>query len=197
MSGRTGTVEAVLRPGRAAAEHGSGAGSASNPKQGQEARTIDAWPLKSYLELGALPSAVPCARLHAKQLVWEWKLEDLAETVELVVSELATNAQRASAGLTGSRFDGQWSPGVPPIRLWLCSDKQRVLIQVWDGDHHLPQRQDGDFDAESGRGLLLVDSLSEEWGAHTPEQSSGKVVWAVLSREYTCLCAEGRVSDPG
>jgi len=32
----------------------------------------DEWPLRSYLELGALPSAVPCARLHAKQVLWEW-----------------------------------------------------------------------------------------------------------------------------
>jgi hypothetical protein len=31
-----------------------------------------AWPLRSGLELGALPSAVPCARLHARQVTWEW-----------------------------------------------------------------------------------------------------------------------------
>ena len=30
------------------------------------------WPLRSFLELGALPSAVPCARLHTRQLLWEW-----------------------------------------------------------------------------------------------------------------------------
>jgi hypothetical protein len=30
------------------------------------------WLLRSYLELGALPGAVPCARLHARQLVLEW-----------------------------------------------------------------------------------------------------------------------------
>jgi hypothetical protein len=32
-------------------------------------------PLHSYLELGAFPSAVPCARLHAKQVAWEWGLD--------------------------------------------------------------------------------------------------------------------------
>ena len=31
-----------------------------------------AWPFSSHLELGALDSAVPCARLHARQVVWEW-----------------------------------------------------------------------------------------------------------------------------
>ncbi len=30
------------------------------------------WPLRSFLELGALPSAVPCARLHTRHLLWEW-----------------------------------------------------------------------------------------------------------------------------
>jgi hypothetical protein len=32
----------------------------------------DEWPLRSYLELGILEGSVPCARLHAKQLLWEW-----------------------------------------------------------------------------------------------------------------------------
>jgi len=47
----------------------------------------DRWPLRSYLELAALPGAVPCARLHTRQVVWEWGLQELAETVELVVSD--------------------------------------------------------------------------------------------------------------
>lgn len=59
------------------------------------------WPLRSYLELGALPSAVPCARLHARLLAAEWGFEALAQTVELVVSELVTNAIRASEGVDG------------------------------------------------------------------------------------------------
>jgi hypothetical protein len=37
------------------------------------------WPLRSSLELGALPTAVPCARLHARHLVWEWGLDGLVE----------------------------------------------------------------------------------------------------------------------
>ena len=46
------------------------------------------WPLRSYLELGALPTAVPCARLHARHLLWEWGLNGLAADTELLVSEL-------------------------------------------------------------------------------------------------------------
>ena len=56
------------------------------------------WPLRSYLELGALPTAVPCARLHARQLVWEWGLNGLAASTELLVSELVINAVKATAG---------------------------------------------------------------------------------------------------
>jgi anti-sigma regulatory factor (Ser/Thr protein kinase) len=49
--------------------------------------------------LGALPNAVPCARLHASLVLAEWGLKALAETAELIVSELVTNAVRASAAL--------------------------------------------------------------------------------------------------
>ena len=55
------------------------------------------WPLRSYLELGALPTAVPCARLHARHLLWEWGLNGLAADTELLVSELVTNAVKATA----------------------------------------------------------------------------------------------------
>jgi anti-sigma regulatory factor (Ser/Thr protein kinase) len=139
-----------------------------------------AWLFTSYLELGALPGAVPCARLHAKQMLWEWGLDDLADTVELLVSELVTNAQRASGGHTSSRYRGRWTAGVPPVRLWLSADEGRLLIRVWDGDRELPEPQGIDLEAESGRGLLLVESLSAEWGAYALEGSSGKVVWAAV-----------------
>jgi hypothetical protein len=57
-------------------------------------------------QVGALPGAVPCARLHARLVVCEWGLNQRAETVELVVSELATNAVLASAQLMGGRYLG-------------------------------------------------------------------------------------------
>lgn len=145
--------------------------------------TTGSWPLRSYLELGALPTAIPCARPHTKHRLWEWGLDSLSDTAELVVSELATNAQRVSAGLVGSRYRGTWQPGVPPIRLWLSSDKERVLVQVWDGDHHMPQRQAAALDDESGRGLLLVETLSAEWGSYLLDGATGKVTWALVAGE--------------
>lgn len=127
------------------------------------------WPLRSYLELGALPDAVPCARLHVKQVAWEWGLEDLGDALELVTSELVTNAVHISR-----------ESGLPSVRLWLRANQEHVVIQVWDGDHRLPTPQETDLEAEGGRGLLLVKSLSENWGAYRPEDRSGKVVWAAM-----------------
>jgi hypothetical protein len=140
-----------------------------------------AWPHQSYLELGALATAAPCARLHTKLVLWEWDLGALAQTAGLVVSELVSNAVQASVELTGSRFAGKWAPGTPPVRVWLSADESRVVIQVWDGSDLPPVPQPVDPEADSGRGLLLVGSLSAEWGCYTPEKSSGKVVWAVVS----------------
>jgi anti-sigma regulatory factor (Ser/Thr protein kinase) len=134
----------------------------------------------TYLEFGALPTAVPCARLHARQVLWEWDLGEHAETAELIVSELVTNAVHASANLTGSRYAGRWVAGMPPVRLWLSSDQQRLMIHVWDGNDQMPSRQDVDLDAEGGRGLMLVESLSADWGCYIPERSSGKVVWVLI-----------------
>ena len=73
------------------------------------------WPLSTSLPLGALPGATPCARLHARAVLHEWGLDDLAEAAELIVSELVTNAVRASTAPDGS--PGTTGPG---CRSWSC-----------------------------------------------------------------------------
>lgn len=130
------------------------------------------WPLQSHLELGAFPSAVPCARLHAKQIAWEWGLGELAEVIELLVSELTTNAVQIATG----------QAELATIRLRLSSDRTRLLIEVGDPDPRpptVPSAGDGlpAPDAEHGRGLFLVASLSRRWGWY-PVEWGGKVVWA-------------------
>jgi hypothetical protein len=56
-------------------------------------------PLRSYLELRALPTAVPCARLHARHVLREWGLNGLAPDSELLVSALeALSSARRGAG---------------------------------------------------------------------------------------------------
>jgi anti-sigma regulatory factor (Ser/Thr protein kinase) len=144
--------------------------------------TVDGWPHRSYLQLGALPGAVPCARLHTKLVLWEWGLDRLVETAELLVSEIITNAVQASGSLPGAGGDQQAS-GLPSVWFWLATDQRDVLIQVWDGGHDTPTWQDVGQGAESGRGLLLVERLSARWGAYTPDGWTGKVVWAIVSGE--------------
>jgi hypothetical protein len=162
-------------------ESDSGAGPAFQVGGGDRLSGSARCPMRSNLELGPFPSAVPCARIHARLVVAEWGLPKLADVVELVVSELVTNGLQASVHLKESRFGGRWTPGTPPVRLWLCSDYRQVLMQVWDGNHELPVRQNAGPEAEGGRGLLLVESLSVEWGSYQPPECSGKVVWAVVA----------------
>ena len=169
-----------------AAEHGgyaAGQGDYSTDAadSGQQDDAGAAWPHQTFLELGALATAAPCARLHTTLVLWEWELGTLVSTAGLVVSELVSNAVQASGGLTGSRFAGAWSPGTPPVRVWLSADDCRVVIQVWDGSDRPPVPQPVEPEADRGRGLLLVGALSAEWGCYTPEKSSGKVVWAVVT----------------
>lgn len=126
------------------------------------------WPHRTFLELGALPSAVPCARLHTRQVLWEWGLAGLSESTELLVAELTTNAMQVShAAMQGD-----------PIRLWLVSDKMQIVILVWDASPLPPVPIDVGDDAENGRGLLLVQAVSARWGWHFPPDIGGKVVWA-------------------
>lgn len=76
----------------------------------------------------------------------------------------------------------------PAVRLWLVSDRAQVAIVVWDSSPQPPVCAEISGDAENGRGLLLVEAMSEQWGYCFPsEQDStfaqghaGKVVWAVV-----------------
>lgn len=137
------------------------------------------WPLRSYLELAALPTAVPCARLHAKNILHEWRVAHLTDTVELLVSEIVTNAVRASAEHARRRQDAGQGIGVPTVRLWLSSNGHRVLTQVWDADDRVPAPETAGLAGESGRGLLLVETLSSQWGCFAPGDQDGKIVWAL------------------
>jgi len=173
----TGPIQPEPQSGMSHASYGEEpAQEEAGPQDGQDV----GWPHQSYLELGSLPTAAPCARLHTKLVLWEWDLGALVQTAALVVSELVSNAVQASRRITGSRFAGAWAPGTPPVRVWLSADEYRLVIQVWDGSDEPPVPQPVEPEADSGRGLLLVGSLSAEWGCYEPENSSGKVVWAVI-----------------
>ena len=128
----------------------------------------DPWPLRSSLELGALSSAVPCARLHVKHVLWEWGLNSLAERAELLVSELVTNAVNAT---------GQ--PG-QTVSVNLAGDATRVLIEVWDADPQPPGPMEPGQGGTSD-GVLLVAALSTRWDWYPTQDPRGKVVWCELA----------------
>jgi len=151
------------------------------------------WPLRSYLELWAVPASVRIARSHAKAIVREWRLEALVDTVELIVSEISTNAVRASADIAGQRDENGQAPDTSRIRLWLTSDCHSVLIQVWDGDHRHP---------------VVQDPLSAQYGCAADIGQDGKIVWAVCCREagavslprrrlWTCSMMDAESIDNG
>jgi anti-sigma regulatory factor (Ser/Thr protein kinase) len=129
------------------------------------------WPLQTRLELGAQPTAPGVARGHVRAVACEWGLTDLADTAELLTSEITTNAVQASERLR-ARAD---VAAVPVIRLWVTSDGVALVIHVWDAHPDLPVLKDTVADAENGRGLLLVSVLGKEWGTY--RKAAGKVVW--------------------
>jgi anti-sigma regulatory factor (Ser/Thr protein kinase) len=89
------------------------------------------WPLRAALELGALPTAPGCARAWTRQIAWEWRLPRLADSAELVVSELVTNAVQASRAMRQAA-----------VRIWLVSDGVQVVVFVWDASPQRPARAD-------------------------------------------------------
>jgi two-component sensor histidine kinase len=140
------------------------------------------WACRSALSIEARPTAPRQARLHARKVISGWGLHDQADTVELVVSELVTNAVRASADSGGRSQDG-----VPRVRLRLATDRTLTLVEVWDENPGLPAPVQPDLDDESGRGLVLVEALCERWGWELSRDRRGKLVWALVGHAPSSL----------
>ena len=70
-----------------------------------------------------------------------------------------------------------------PVRLWLLADRARLLVLVWDASPLPPVRVSSSPDAENGRGLLLVETISARWGWQFLPDKGGKVVWALTILE--------------
>jgi anti-sigma regulatory factor (Ser/Thr protein kinase) len=137
-------------------------------------RSPGTWRWRSRLELGALPTAPGSARGHVGNVLREWGLKEFIEATEMVVSELVSNSMLATREM-------HWPGRQPPVLLWLLSDGRRVLVLVWDGVPRPPQAREAGPDDESGRGLVIVDALSQEWASYPAGDCDGKVTWALIT----------------
>ena len=122
------------------------------------------------------------ARGFAGATLAGWGLGSLIDVTELLVSELSTNVVRASTSPDGApRYDAEGK--LPLLWIRLLSDGLRLLIEVWDTVPAVmgaPVARHPEPDEESGRGLEIIETLSEEWGWETVPGWGGKKVWAVL-----------------
>ncbi|KOG21987.1 ATP-binding SpoIIE family protein phosphatase [Streptomyces viridochromogenes] len=104
------------------------------------------------------------ARAVVREQLHDWGLGGLADSAELMVSELVTNAVRHSH----SR----------PVELRLVRG-DTLLCEVDDDDHDLPTLLNAGPTDDVGRGLRVVSVLARAWGAS--RTSTGKAVWFELT----------------
>ncbi|WP_103504503.1 MULTISPECIES: SpoIIE family protein phosphatase [Streptomyces] len=111
------------------------------------------------LRLPPRADSVRLARRQVRDSLTRWGLEDLLDSVELLVSEVVTNAVRYAER---------------PVTLRLLRT-EALRCEVGDDVPQLPRlRQAGPAD-EGGRGLVLVQRLARRWGA--TRLGTGKLVW--------------------
>ncbi|MEW1772685.1 SpoIIE family protein phosphatase [Streptomyces sp. NPDC086777] len=114
------------------------------------------------LELLGGIEAAPRARAFASGVLTSWRFPaDLHDLGVLATSELVANSLQH---------------GTPPMRLRLRRTDRRLIIEVTDGDDHLPRRRRAEPGDESGRGIAIVATIASGWGSRrTP--GGGKAVW--------------------
>lgn len=137
-------------------------------------------PLVSQLApLGALPTAPGCARGHVKATLTKWELSALVEVAELLISEMVTNAVEASTDDVGQPI---YTNGrMPLIVVRLVATENGVVLEVWDFMPTLPEVKNPTTLSERGRGMFLVETLSQRWAWRTAPDWPGKCVWCELT----------------
>ncbi|GAA0476995.1 SpoIIE family protein phosphatase [Streptomyces sp. NPDC046215] len=111
------------------------------------------------------PALVSTVRAGVTRRLAEWGLEELDFSVELLLSELVTNAIRYGTG---------------PIQVRLLHDRA-LTCEVSDTSSTAPHLRRAATTDEGGRGLFLVAQLSRAWG--TRYTATGKVIWAECALE--------------
>lgn len=117
-----------------------------------------------HLPIEASPTAVRQVRQAVARTLEGWGVHERIDDVQLVVSELVTNAIRH---------------GIGPIEVGVACKEGRLRLEVIDADpDHVPAPADAnDLDA-GGRGLTIIEALSFTWGVEP--RGDKKVVWAEI-----------------
>lgn len=121
------------------------------------------------------PASVSAARKYVSRILAEWGLPgetEAADTVRLIVSELATNAVQHTRGES------------PTFRVDVELDRDEQLrIGVTDSHPRYPKRLPAAVQQDNGRGLVIIRWLTTECGGRlsvTPTPEGGKTVWIEL-----------------
>ncbi|WP_371658432.1 PAS domain S-box protein [Streptomyces sp. NBC_00280] len=125
---------------------------------------VPAAPLDSArTELPATASSVPAGRAFMGETLAAWGCPQHTDDARLLVSEILTNAVQHAQG---------------PLVLHLRRTVTELAVEISDLSPHLPQPRLAAQDEESGRGLILVDTLADSWGVRPDEH--GKTTWFTL-----------------
>lgn len=131
-------------------------------------------------QLATLPPFAPVltaprvARGHVQAALAAWRLDGFTDVSELIASELVANAVAASAGAPGATE-------ALVIRICLITDGNVLTIECWDQAPGVPVLREADGFAETGRGLVIVDTLTGgAWGCRRAVGRPGKCVWAEI-----------------
>ncbi|UQW99907.1 ATP-binding protein [Streptomyces sp. RerS4] len=121
------------------------------------------------VELQALPVRIGQIRRIISAQLRHWQLDPLIDRAALGVTELLSNVHRHAQPDKVCRVEIELRLG-------------RVTVSVHDSDPRLPVRHEPSAEGleTSGRGLALVEAVSEAWGARHLEDAPGKVVWFSL-----------------
>jgi two-component sensor histidine kinase len=128
----------------------------------------------------AWPESIPLARDYVSNLLGGIH-PTLCQTAALLVSELATNAVRHAGGQEFA------------VEVRQFPDERRLWVGVTDTEAALPVLRIPDVSSESGRGIQLVSTLADRWGAGRRRSSIEKTVWFELDypRAELSRCANG------
>ncbi|MFF6772649.1 SpoIIE family protein phosphatase [Streptomyces sp. NPDC012637] len=109
------------------------------------------------------PEALRSARHMIRAAVRAWGAGERSDEIELVADELMTNALMHTDG-----------GAIVTLRM-LAGPERRLRVEVEDRSSALPRRREAGESGVSGRGLLLVDRISDLWGVEP--RGGGKCVW--------------------